>query len=702
MQTKSLSALTLTLIVSLWLCGTVGAAAPEIVECDVCVYGGTSGGVVAAVQALRMGKRAVIVEAGRHLGGMSSGGLSYSDMGRAATVGGMAREFYERVGRKYGQQLETRLEPHVAEEVFREMAREANVMVRFGQSIASVQQEGRRITALVATDGTIYRAEMFIDATYEGDLMAKAGVSCTVLREANSQYGETLNGIQLWEIPEREWGKPGKNGRRPDRRGVWDRAIPLDPYVRRGDPSSGLLPLLQAGTLGEIGDAAAGVQSYCFRLCLTDEPANRISIAPPADYDPSRYELVARYVEACRKAGDAMDLRWFSKFDPLPNDKFDFNTAYFGLNFVGGSLEYPEADHKRRAEILEEHEAYARGLLHFLATDERVPKNVRDDVSRFGLCKDEFRDNGGWPHQLYVREARRMVSDLVMTEHHCRGTKTAKKPVGLASYGIDIHEIRRIVHKGVVVREGKLLGHTGTRGPYPVGYGAIVPKQDECENLLVTFALSASHVAFGSIRMEPVLMILSQSAATAAVQAIDQGVPIQRVDYEKLRGRLLADGQILLAASSGASSRRPAPVDVSKLEGVVVDTESAELAGEWTRSNAQGPFTGDGYLHDANTGRSGLKTARFTPTIVESGVYDVRLIYAPFKNRARNVAVTIESADGGKKVVVNQRLSPRQGGRFRSIGRHRFERGREGAVIVSNRGAEGFVVADAVQFVLVK
>ena len=266
MQTKLLAPLALALTVSLWLCGTVRAVDGEVVECDVCIYGGTSGGVVAAVQASRMGKRAVIVEAGRHVGGMSSGGLSYSDMGRAATVGGMAREFYERVGRKYGKPLETRLEPHVAEEVFREMAREAKVTVRFGQPISSVKRKGRRITALVATDGTIYRAEMFIDATYEGDLMAKAGVSYTVLREANSQYGETLNGVQLWEIPKQEWGKAGKNGRRPDRRGVWDRAIPLDPYVRRGDPSSGLLPLLQAGTLGEIGDAAAGVQAYCFRL----------------------------------------------------------------------------------------------------------------------------------------------------------------------------------------------------------------------------------------------------------------------------------------------------------------------------------------------------------------------------------------------------------------------------------------------------
>jgi hypothetical protein len=386
---------------------------------------------------------------------------------------------------------------------------------------------------------------MFIDATYEGDLMAAAGVSYTVTREANAKYGETLNGVQLWEKPATDFGKVGPNGRRRDGRGLWDRPVPLDPYVVPGKPESGLLPLVEPGPLGRIGDEAPGVQAYCYRLCLTDDPANRLPIAPPAGYDPNRYEIVARYIAACTAAGDDMDLRWFSKFDPLPNRKFDFNTAYFGGNYVGGSRHWPEADHARRAELAKEHEDYHRGLLHFLATDPRVPEKVRTQMARFGLCKDEFRDNGGWPHQLYVREARRMVSDLVMTEHHCRGKAVAPQPAALASYGMDIHEVRRIVHDGVVVREGKLLGHPHIAGPYPVGYGAIVPKAGECENLFVTFALSASHVAFGSIRMEPVFMALSQTAATAGCQALDAGVPVQSVDYGRLRERLLRDGQIL-------------------------------------------------------------------------------------------------------------------------------------------------------------
>ncbi|MFK7779244.1 MAG: FAD-dependent oxidoreductase [Gimesia sp.] len=532
------------------VCGSVfsfqhlAASEPEYTV-DICVYGGTSGGVVAAVKAARMGKQAILIEPGQHLGGMSSGGLSYSDMGRAKTVAGMSREFYERIGRKYNKALETQLEPHIAEQVFDEMIKEAGVTVLKGEHIEKVKKQGPRIVELITHKGTRIRAKMFIDATYEGDLLAAAGVSYSLTREANSQYNETLNGIQLYEIPQVKFGKVNAIGRRKDRRGLWDRAIPLDPYRIPGKPESGLLPLIEKGTLGTIGEAAPGVQAYCFRLCVTDQPENRIPISAPANYDPAFYEIVARYIKACEKAGDQMDLRWFTKHDALPNGKFDLNTAYFGLNYVGGNKGYSEASYSERQIIIKSHENYARGLFHFLATDKRVPVKVRDQISRFGLCKDEFTDNGGWPHQLYIRESRRMVSDLVMTEHHCRHKEVAAKSVGLASYGIDIHEIRRIVHNGIMVREGKLLGHSGTRGPYPIGFDAIVPKASECNNLLVTFAISASHVAFGSTRMEPVLMILSQSAATAASQAIDAGCQIQDVDYKKLRKQLLADEQIL-------------------------------------------------------------------------------------------------------------------------------------------------------------
>jgi hypothetical protein len=533
-----------------------------VIESDICIYGGTSGGVAAAVQAARMGRKVVIAEPGMHLGGMTSGGLSAVDIGDPRTVGGIAREYFSRLVGSYGKKLEWdkpfsgnggpatggaySIEPHVAEQVFNEMLREAGVDVRFRVRLTSVRKDGARITDLVTDEGSVFRAKMFIDATYEGDLMAKAGVSYTLMREGNSKYGETYNGIHYTEkyTPRTGHLMPGSNGRVNGGQGVWDRDFPIDPYVVKGDATSGLLPLINEGEPGKPGDPASGVQAYCYRLCLSTS-ADRLPIAPPADYDAKRYEIVVRFIEACLANGDDMDLRWFSKYDELPNQKWDFNTATFGGNLPGASHAWADADHARRAEIAKEHENYHRGLLHFLATDPRVPRKVRDDVKRFGLPKDEFTDNGGWPHQLYIREARRMVSDLVLTEHHTHGRQVAPHSIGLGSYGTDTHEVRRIVKDGVVTREGKTAGGRGGFGPYQIGYGSIVPKASECENLLVTFALSASHTAFSSIRMEPVFMVTSQSAAAAAALAIDDGLPVQRVDQAKLRARILEDGQVL-------------------------------------------------------------------------------------------------------------------------------------------------------------
>jgi hypothetical protein len=376
--------------------------------------------------------------------------------------------------------------------------------------------------------------------------MAKAGVSFTLMREGNAKYGETLNGIQYDAKYKPRSGhlQPGANGRVKGGQGVWDRDFPLDPYVVLGCPDSGVLPLIELDEVGKPGDPAPGVQAYCYRLCLTTA-ADRLPITPPADYDAKTYEIVARFIEACLQNGDDMDLRWFSKHDPLPNDKWDFNTATFGGNLPGASHAWPNASYAEREKIAKKHENYHRGLLYFLATDKRVPEKVRKDMQRFGLPKDEFPDTAGWPHQLYIREARRMVSDLVLTEHHTFGKTLAPKSIGLGSYGTDVHEIRRIVKDGVVIREGKLAGGRGGFGPYQIGYDAIVPKKSECTNLLVTFALSASHTAFASIRMEPVFMITSQSAATAAVIAIENGQNVWEVEYEKLKARLVKDGQVV-------------------------------------------------------------------------------------------------------------------------------------------------------------
>jgi FAD dependent oxidoreductase len=538
-------------------------AVAGVFETDVCVFGGTSGGVSAAVQASRMGKSVVLAEPGRHLGGMTSGGLSAVDIGEPRSVGGIAREYFTRLVAAYGKKLEWdqpfrstggpatggayAIEPHQAERVFNEMVKEAGVNVLLDARLAAVTKNGPRITGITLENGDVIRAKMFIDTTYEGDLMARAGVSFTLMREGNAKYGETLNGVQYDAKFKPRPGHlmPGANGRVKGGQGVWDRDFPLDPYVKIGCPESGVLPLVELADAGRTGDPAPGVQAYCYRLCLTTDRANMIPIAPPPDYDPKRYELIARFIDACLQNGDDMDLRWFSKHDPLPNDKWDFNTATFGGNLPGASHAWPGATYAQRGKIAGEHENYHRGLLHFLATDKRVPDKVRNEMRRFGLPKDEFGDTGGWPHQLYIREARRMVSDLVMTEHHTFGRTIAPKSVGLGSYGTDVHEIRRIVKDGVVCREGKLAGSRGGAAPYPIGYDAIVPKRNECENLLVTFALSASHTAFASIRMEPVLMVTSQSAATAACMAIDDQLPVQLADYAKLKKRLLEDGQVI-------------------------------------------------------------------------------------------------------------------------------------------------------------
>lgn len=541
------------------------AVADEKLKVDICVYGGTSGGVAAAVQAARMGKSVALVEPGAHLGGMTSGGLSAVDIGEPRSVGGIAREYFTRLVARYGKELNWgeafdygkrggpatggaySIEPHIAEDVFDVMAKEAGVIVWRNAELASVEKDGARIIDLRCADGRVVEAKVFLDTTYEGDLMAAAGVTYTLMREGNAQYGEELNGIHYSPrfSPRKSFEQPGENGRLADGLGVWDRDFPLDPYVKKGDPSSGLLPLVMEGDPGVPGEPAPGVQAYCFRLCLSSDRENFIPIAPPPDYDPKNYELVGRFIEACLANRDDMDLRWFSKHDPLPNGKWDFNTATFGGNLPGLSWDWPEATYAERKVLAKRLENYHRGLFHFLRTDPRVPQKVKRDLARFGLPKDEFTDNGGWPDQVYIREGRRMVSDLVMTEHHTFGRESVKHSMGLGSYGTDAHEIRRIVKDGVVIREGKIATDRGGFGPYEIGYGAIVPKKTECENLLVTFALSASHSAFASIRMEPPFMVTSQSAATAAVHAIDEKTAVQDIDHERLRARLLADGQVL-------------------------------------------------------------------------------------------------------------------------------------------------------------
>jgi hypothetical protein len=497
----------------------------EVITADVCVYDGTAGGVAAAIETARLGKTVVLAAFGSHLGGMSSGGLSQTDIGNKGAIGGISREFYQRMGRHYGKEEQWSFEPGVAENIFVEMARDAKVPVYFQQRLASVKKDGARITEIVMENGNIFRAKMFIDASYEGDLMACAGVSYFVGREPNSQYHETLDGIR-GETPKHQF------------------TVPVDPYVKPGDPASGLIPLVQPGDGGTPGVGDRCVQAYNFRLCLTQNPTNKIPILAPANYDPARYELLARYIEALAAAGKNPKLGEFMHIQPMPNGKTDINNnGGVSTDFIGGSYDYPEASYERRAQIWREHEDYTRGFLNFLATSPRVPESVRHEMQSWGLAKDEFTDTGGWPPQLYVREARRMVSDYVMTENNCRNSIKLPDAIGLAAYTMDSHNCQRLVKHGHVENEGDT--QIGGFPPYQIAYRALVPKTGECENLLVPVCLSSTHIAYGSIRMEPVFMVLGQSSAAAACQAIADKVAIQKIDVAKLQTQLLAEHQVL-------------------------------------------------------------------------------------------------------------------------------------------------------------
>jgi len=533
--------------------GEAGSKAQEPSSCDVVVYGATSGGIAAAIQAARMGRRAVLIEPGHRAGGLTAGGLGATDIGNKGAIGGIAREFYERIARHYatdgawrqqtradylgterrnlspdpiaaarGIQAQWTFEPHVAEQVFHELLRQAGISVVFGERLdlgRGVEKEGGRITAIRMESGKRFAGRMFIDATYEGDLMAKAGVRYHVGREANSVYGETLNGVQTRHAVYHQFTRR------------------VDPYVVPSDPSSGLLPGIHGGPPGEEGSGDRRVQAYNFRLCLTDAPENQRPILRPAGYDPQQYELLRRYIAA--GVFDALKLN-----TPMPNRKTDINNyGAFSSDFIGANYDYPDSDHAVRDRIFQQHRDYLAGMWWFLQNDPRLPKEVRDAAGRWALCRDEFRETGGWPHQLYVREARRMISDYVMTEHHCRGKQVAPDSVGLGAYGMDSHNVQRYVKDGAAINEGDV--EVGVASPYPVSYRAIVPAAAECENLLVPVCLSASHIAYGSIRMEPVFMVLGQSAATAASLALDEGVPVQRLGYPQLRARLLADRQVL-------------------------------------------------------------------------------------------------------------------------------------------------------------
>jgi hypothetical protein len=525
-------------------------SATKTYKADIIVYGGTSAAVSTAVQASRMGRTVLIVSPDLHMGGMSSSGLGFTDTGNKEVIGGLAREFYQLLYQHYqkpenwkwqnqseygniGQgnpaidgEMRTMwiFEPHAAEGAFEQMINQNNIPVYRDEWLdreKGVVSKNNRIISIKTLSGNLFKGKVFIDATYEGDLMAAAGISYHIGREANSVYDETWNGVQKGVFHHGHWFKDN-----------------VDPYRVPGDPSSGLLPRISSETPGENGTGDRKIQAYCYRLCLTQHPENKVPITKPEGYDTTQYELLVRVAET----------RWnefFGKYDPIPNLKTDVNNhGPFSYDNIGMNWDYPEASYERRKEIIAEHQLYQKGLLYFMATDLRLPAWVRETMNKWGFSKDEFADNGHWPYNIYVREARRMVGEYVMTENDVLVKRPVPHPIGMGSYTMDSHNVQRyLTPEGFVQNEGDI----GVKAPepYQIDLGAIMPKRNECINLLVPVAVSSSHIAFGSIRMEPVFMILGQSAGTVASIAIAKRKSIYDLTYGEIKERLLADGQIL-------------------------------------------------------------------------------------------------------------------------------------------------------------
>lgn len=527
----SLTAFLATLLALDLVVANARSDAPTDHSYDVVVYGGTAGGAMAAIAAANEGARVALLEPRRHIGGMVSGGLGRTDFdNQIDVIGGMAHEFFVRVGRHYGEPMSWTFEPHVAEGIFDDWLKDAGVDVFLEHRLDSVTKRDAQIVSARMENGAAFAAKVFIDATYEGDLMARAGVSYTVGREARAQYGESLAGVRA----EGPFG--GKQFRFP---------------VRAHDEAGNLLPMLNPIDPSEPGTGDRKVQAYNFRLCLTHRKENQVPIERPPNYKPENYELLRRYIAAIEEAGVRFTLGNILGISRMPNDKTDVNDAGgFSTNYAGMNWEYPEADYKRRQEIWEEHVEFTKGLLYFLGHDPGIPEDIRDEMQRYGMAKDEFVDGAHWPHQLYVREARRMVGEYVITQTDLQTERAKYDSIGMGGYNIDSMPVQRVPYYVMkfpkpyyaAVNEGYL---TVPVEPYQIPYRAVLPKQGECANLLVPVCLSASHVAYSSIRMEPQYMILGQSAGVAAALAARDDVLVHRIDLTKLLKRLRDQKQIL-------------------------------------------------------------------------------------------------------------------------------------------------------------
>ncbi|RYY60669.1 MAG: FAD-dependent oxidoreductase [Chitinophagaceae bacterium] len=634
------------------------------IETEICIYGGNAAGVIAAYTAVKMKKKVILIEPGNRLGGLTTGGLGYTDIGNKYAINGLSLDVYRRIGKHYNKFEQWIFEPSVAEEVMKQYIAEAGVEVIYGYSVDKVVKNGSKLNSItvVKDDGSSQQvtASMFIDCSYEGDLMARAGVKYVVGREANSDYKETYNGVQVLE------GHQFPDG--------------VDPYKTPGDPASGLVWGVSNAKLADRGAGDKLVQAYNFRICLSNKPENMVEITRPDNYDSTRYELLLRYLQK-KVPGD---LWGFLKFDRMPNGKTDINNnGPISTDMIGFNYNYPDADYVTRKKIQKEHEDYTKGLLYFIGHDARMPEHLRKQMLLWGYPKDEYKENGHWSPQMYVREARRMVGAYVMTQANCEGREVVDDAVGMAAYTMDSHNTQRVVVNGMVKNEGNV--EIGGFGPYPISYRSIIPKQGECDNLLVPVCLSATHIAYGSIRMEPVFMVLGQSAAVAAALALENGNDVHRVDVKKLQRILKSD-----------------PLMNGKIPEVLVDNDDkafVKVTGPW-QVLKKGAY-GSSMLVDSSKGTI-RKSIRFNPALKSNGSYQVYMYLPKLKEISSQIPVAISTATGLQKLVIRPAdiiVEGQTSGEWVSLGIHQFRKDKNPFVEISNEKADGYLPADAILFI---
>lgn len=651
-----------------WLYPSAKILAQTIVETDVCVYSGTSAGVIAAYTVKKQGKNSILVEPGKYLGGMTTGGLGYTDIGNKYAITGLARDFYRRVGKHYNTFEQWIFEPKVATAIFNEYVAAGGFPVMYEMRLKSVTKVGVKITEIVVENAVqpnvstdlVIKAKIFMDCSYEGDLMAKAGVSYIVGRESNSVYTETLNGYQL-----------RNNHQIPDG---------IDPYVIPGQPSSGLLWGISNGTTSPTGTGDSRTQAYNYRLCLTDVPSNRVAVTQPDNYDPAKYEILVRMFQAfpAKKA-----LANYFIMSRMPNGKTDWNNkGGFSTDMIGMNHNYPNAGYDERKQIIKAHEDYTKGLLYFLGHDPRIPLQTRNEMLRYGYPLDEYVTNGNWSPQLYIREARRMIGNYVMTQQNCKGQRVATDGVGLAAYTMDSHHVQRIVVNGMAKNEGCV--EVGGFGPYPVAYNSLVPKPTECNNIYVPVCLSASHIAYGSIRMEPVFMVLAQSSAMAAVMAINGNTDVHHVNIAQLQQKItqdpLADGSVF-------------EILVDNLDPDVT------ITGTWTTSTSGG--YGPNFLINAGTNPN--ESVKFTPNLPHAGQWAAYVYFPKITDISTHTRINVFDGKGNTTALtINEadiRVTGQTSGEWVPVGTFDVPMGKNAFVQVLTDGADGQVVADAVVWI---